>query len=238
MKWFVSLALVALVASTALAGMTTSFSTVEPTANLSPISQTAPSSGDTWKNRNAGDFGQMGSTFLVPAGGMTIDKVSLKLTTNFLDDGSYHVPVSDVRFVIYDAASLADDGVSGAVNGVPTFASLVLFDAEASWPAGMAENSTYFLTFDIDNVTLPAGDYGYYAIMTDGHMYNGAWLHRYGSNDAPNSTYMMVSDGNPTGNGLTGDDAAFWIQTGEIPEPATMALLAVGAVGALIRRRK
>ena len=203
-----------------------------PATNVASYSQTTEDKFFLWDSLAANDFHNHGSTFQVAAGETVLDKITIKMT-----GGGSAVANLPLRFLLFHASQSADGGGTfAATSGAPDPSTI---EAEFTGTANIAANSTQFITFDFDDVSLIANDwYGFYAII-DGFnaSYNfeiaqnivdttfpGMWLRYY---DA--AAYLPTA----------GDDSIFWVQTA-IPEPSSCVLAGMGLAGLIgwSRRRR
>ena len=102
---------------------------------------------------------------------------------------------------------------------------------------GLAYNATYNkLQFDLDDVTLQGGKQ--YAFLLDLSGYNNKFYLFNGAGDVDASGVPIQRNASGVFSSPGSADVAYWLVGTPIPEPATMGLLAFGAVGAVFRRKR
>jgi len=231
----------ALIVGTANAALVTTQSASAPTDNV-VISQTAGaySSPFRWErpagtDRNPRDLGQ---SFLVGAGGLVLDKISVNIATlasSAYDGGSVTMDI----FTLTDGSDFTPDSNVATESG--------------TLPAGMKssfDGGDTYLTFDVTDVTLSAGQqYGFLLMHGAQQSIGDNMLLESQANSAYTDGIGIVREQRGTG-GDNYMEATVWVGSSqpadvqfylqEVPEPSAFFLAAVGLLGVAAggRRRR
>jgi len=222
---------------------TVSQSSTAPTANVA-ISQAASDSNTPWRfnqpagvDRNPRDAGQ---TFFIDAGtyplGFSLDAFTVRLdtlTTSGYDSAGFTVAMYNFT----NAADVVPDGAA-------------FFTDTGNLPAGMKagfDGGSQYITIDLSDQALTGGQqYGFFLTLdvnatagdnmqlgghTDGSLYPGGIAFK---QEGATGTNFLPSQFLASANG----DLEFYIQGAAIPEPSVLALVVLGSLSFVTRRRR
>ena len=208
-----------LTVSIASASVVLSASATAPTDNVA-ISQTVATGSNDAKMPDSGLY-EAAQTF-TPAQSFTLDKVTVLARA-----GEDNLPTTvTLGFKLFQANA---DGSYSASN-------VILSDTAIAMPSDGTGTGRYF-TFDLPDQLLNAGTtYGFSMWVTSGSSAGNHNLVVANSNPYADGTSVRLNHSGTINANQTADDLVFYAQS--VPEPATMSLLAIGAVAGLIRRRK
>ena len=169
-----------------------------------------------------------GQSFRHDAADFWLDSITLKLNNG--EEG-----IANVEGVSFNMKVFSLDDINDATPNS------ILLNAIGTMPASMPTETGY-VTFDFavaDHVFMAAGQqYGFTVDFAAQGPTNITWFRETPSHaNYPNGLELLSRDGGGSWNTVT-DSMAFWVVEGEIPEPATLSLLALGGLAVLRRRRK
>ncbi len=168
-----------------------------------------------------------GQSFRHDAADFWLDSVTLMLNNG--GEGTANVEGKSFNVKVFSLDDIND-----------ATANSILLDVIGNMPASMPTGLGY-VTFDFavaDHVFMAAGQqYGFTVDFAAEGPTNITWFREMMDHaNYPNGLELLSRDGGASW--VTVEDIlAFWVVEGEIPEPATMSLLALGGL-AIIRRRK
>ncbi len=166
-----------------------------------------------------------GQSFRHDAADFWLHSVTLKLNNG--GEGTANVEGVSFNMKVFSL----DDMYDATANSI-------LLDVIGNMPASMPTGIGY-VTFDFavaDHVFMEAGQqYGFTVDFAAEGPTNATWFREHNEN-YPNGMQLLSRDGGVSWV-IVEDVMAFWVVEGEIPEPATLSLLALGGL-ALLRRRK
>ncbi len=167
-----------------------------------------------------------GQNFRHDAADFWLDSITMKLNNG--GEGTANVEGKSFNMKVFSLDDMND--------ATPN---TIFLDATGDMPASMPTGIGY-VTFDFANyVWMTAGQqYGFTIDFAAEDPTNITWFREaWNNNNYTNGLQLLSRDGGASWNTVN-DSMAFWVVESEIPEPATMSLLALGGLAVLRRRRK